>query len=165
MINEIEFNNKKYPRFEAESFGARYVFSFAQHVCSGIGYDIGCAKREWAFPGSIPIDIVFNDGFDAMNLPDTKVDYIFSSHCLEHLDHWVDALNYWISKVKSQGVIFLYLPHFDQEYWRPWNNPRHKHCLDSLTITTMLESTKKVHKIYHSERDINHSFVVMCEII
>ncbi len=34
----------------------------------GEGYDIGCMKPEWAFPGSIPIDIDFDDEYHATNL-------------------------------------------------------------------------------------------------
>ena len=165
MIEEIEFKGVKYPLFQAIEFSAQYIFPVAKRVCTGVGFDIGCAKVEWSLPGSIPIDIKFKDGFDAYHLPRTKVDYIFSSHCLEHLDNWITALEYWVETLFSKGTLFLYLPHVDQEYWRPWNNRKHKHVLTASLIIEVLNNTGKVHKIHYSERDINHSFVVMGEKI
>jgi len=47
---------------------------------------------------------------------------MYSSHCLEHVDNWTNILEYWISKLKTNGILFLYLPDFSQKYWRPWNN-------------------------------------------
>jgi predicted SAM-dependent methyltransferase len=165
MINEIEFKGVKYPLFQALEFSAQYIFPVAKKVCIGVGYDIGCAKVEWALPGAIPVDIKFNNGFDAYKLPEGEVDYIFSSHCLEHLDNWITALEYWISCLKSGGALFLYLPHYEQEYWLPWNNRKHKHVMDPSIIVKFLSDTGKVCKIHFSGRDINHSFVVMCERI
>lgn len=163
MIEEIEFKGKKYPIFQSKEYSAQYIFPIAKKVCIGVGYDIGCAKPEWALPGSIPIDVKFNDGYDAYKLPHSGVDYIFSSHCLEHLDNWIVALEYWIDILNPTGTLFLYLPHYDQEYWRPWNNRKHKHVLTAEVVIEVLKNTKKVHKIYDSGKDINYSFVVMCE--
>jgi hypothetical protein len=162
MIEEIRFNGVNYPKFQSHGYSAQYIFPVAEQVCNGIGYDIGCAKLEWALPGSIPIDKIFDDEWDALNLPGPK-DYIFSSHCLEHIDNWVDALEYWVENINKTGTLFLYLPHYDQQYWRPWNNRKHKHVLRAEEIVDVLKGTGKVHKIHYSERDINHSFTVMCE--
>ena len=90
----IEFKNHVYPHFQSEGFAAQFAFPFAEMLCVGDGVDVGCMKPEWAFPGAKPVDIAFNDGFHALNLPD-NLDYIFSSHCLEHLDNYVTALEYW----------------------------------------------------------------------
>jgi len=162
MIKEVNFNGVNYPEFETEGFSAQFIFPLANKICQGIGYDIGCARLDWALPDAIPIDLVFDDEWNAFCLPETLVDYIFSSHCLEHLDDWVGALEYWTSKLKQGGNILLYLPHYDQEYWRPWNNRKHKHVLEVASITDALKRFG-IHKIHSSERDINHSFVVIGE--
>lgn len=158
----ISFNGKNYPKFQSSGFAARFVFPFAKEFCKGYGYDIGCAKKEWAFPGALPIDKVFQDGFDALVLPAPGVDYIFSSHCLEHVDNWVTTLNYWISCLKDGGILFLYLPHFNQEYWRGWNNRKHIHCLDKDVIVEYLKSAR-MRNIFTGDRDLNDSFVVVAE--
>jgi len=160
MIKTIAYQNNIYPLFQAEGFAAQFAFPFAAKVCSGVGYDIGCMKKEWAFPGAIPIDIRFNDGHDANNLPTVDVDYIFSSHCLEHLNDWVETLDYWTSVLKKEGVLFLYLPHYDQIYWRPWHNTKHKHVFDVRTIKDYMED-RKYTNIFWSEKDLNNSFMIM----
>jgi SAM-dependent methyltransferase len=162
MIELIRYHLKPYPKFQAEGFAAQFAIPFAKKVCQGRGYDIGCMKKEWAFPGAIPIDKAFNDGYDALNLPKNDMDYVFSSHCLEHLDDWVETLDYWTSILKTGGVLFLYLPHYDQEYWRPFHNRKHKHSFNVQIITDYMLD-RKYDNIFSSERDLNHSFMIFGE--
>ncbi len=168
MIETIEYKGSIYPKLQAEGFAAQYAFPFAQKFCKGIGFDIGCMRKEWSYPGSIEIDKSFNDGYDAMNLMQTPVDYIFSSHCLEHLTDWVAALDYWATRIKSGGVLFLYLPNMDyQKYWRPQNNRKHKHYLNPHIITTYFMDRKCLwSKFFITEgHDLNSSFYAIAEKI
>lgn len=158
----IEYKNKKYPHFQAEGNASQFAIPFAKHFCHGIGYDIGCNRIEWAYPGAKPIDLLFDDEWDAYNLPDGQVDYIYSSHCLEHLPDWVEALEYWTSKLRSGGILFLYLPHYDQEYWKPWNNRKHKHVFESKIIKDYMKDKNYIN-IFASEKDLNDSFMVVGE--
>ena len=128
-METIKFKDKEYLSIQTNGNAGRFAIPFAQELLSGKGLDIGCSKKEWAFPGAIPIDLAFDDPYDAMNLPDGIYDYIFSSHCLEHLNDWVGVLEYWHSKLKANGILYLYLPHYSQEYWRPWNNRKHVNIL------------------------------------
>ncbi len=162
MIDIIDFNGIKYPKFQSIGNAAQYAIPFAKQVCSGIGYDIGCMKKEWSFPGSIPIDLSFDDGYHAMNLPNKEVDYIFSSHCLEHLDNWVDVMDYWYDNLKIGGSLFLYLPDYTQEYWRPWNNKKHKNIFSKEILNDYL-SQKGYKNIFISGVDLLNSFMVMAE--
>lgn len=164
MIETIIFKNKKYPLFQSQGYAAQFAIPFAKHICKGEGYDIGCNREEWKLPGARGIDLCFNDGYHATNLPDKEVDYIFSSHCLEHLDNWVQVLEYWKTKLKSGGVLFLYLPHYDQEYWRPWHNTKHK----SIFIPEFLRDYMNDNgytNIFVSERDLNSAFIAVGEKI
>jgi len=162
MIEVLKFKNKNYPLFQTKGFASKYCFPFANEVCVGIGYDIGCMKKEWAFPGAIPIDLTFYNGYHATNLPDGEVDYIFSSHCLEHINDWVGVLDYWGTKLKKGGVIFLYLPDYSQEYWRPWNNRKHINILTPEYLKNYFED-KNFEKVFVSGVDLNNSFIVMVE--
>lgn len=157
----LEFKDKKYPMFQALGNAARFAIPFAKTVCEGIGYDIGCMKVEWSFPGAKAIDLDFPDEWDAYNLPH-KVNYIFSSHCLEHLDDWVKAMDYWYETLEDKGVLFLYLPDFSQEYWRPWNNYKHKHVFTPEIIKAYMED-KGYKNIFVSGIDLNNSFMIMGE--
>lgn len=164
MIETIKFNEKEYPSFQAKGNAAQFAIPFAKHFCKGIGYDVGCGRVEWGFPGAILIDpAIFNDGTSASNFGEkTQIDYIFSSHCLEHLDDYVSILEYWHSMIKTGGVLFLYLPDYSQEYWRPWNNKKHKHVFTPNIIKDAFEALN-FKNIFCSEVDLNNSFMIVGE--
>jgi predicted SAM-dependent methyltransferase len=162
MIDTIEYKKEIYPLFQTKGNAAQFAIPFAKLVCNGEGYDIGCMKKEWMLPGSIPIDLSFEDDYHALNLPKKNVDYIFSSHCLEHIEDWVDVMDYWYDCLKNGGTLFLYLPDYTQEYWRPWNNKKHKHVFNSSLIRDYL-TNKGYKKIFCSGVDLNNSFMIMAE--
>ena len=162
MVDLIEFNKKRYPTFQSTGNAAQFAIPYAKHVCSGFGYDIGCMKKEWSFPGAIPIDLSFDDGYHAMNLPNDNVDYIFSSHCLEHILDWVSVMDYWYDTLKIGGVLFLYLPDYSQEYWRPWNNKKHYNILSSEILKDYMVD-KGYKNIFYSKVDLNNSFMIFGE--
>ena len=162
MIKTISFEGELYPEFQSTGNAAQFAIPFAKQVCKGRGYDIGCGSLAWALPDSIPIDLEFKNGYDANNLRPELMDYIFSIHCLEHVDDWVRTLDYWTDHLKPGGTLFLYLPHKDQKYWRPWNDRKHKHMFCPEDIENYLKSNN-FDKIFCSGRDLNHSFCVMAE--
>lgn len=161
-MNTIVFKGNEYPHFQTIGNASQFAIPYANHYCKGVGYDIGFCKEEWKYPGAIGIDISLNNGFHADNLPNDAVDYIYSSHCLEHVDHWVNTLTLWISKLKAGGILFLYLPDFSQVYWRPWHNKKHNHCFTPDIIKSFL-SDNGMSRIYCSGIDLNNSFMVVCE--
>jgi SAM-dependent methyltransferase len=160
----IEFKDRIYPAFQSKGFASKFAFPFAHEVCHGLGLDIGCNRLEWCFPGALPVDPVINE-FHAYDLPEDQWDYIFSSHCLEHLPHWVNALDYWTTKIKSGGTLFLYLPHPSQSYWNPWHNRKHVHIFYPENIYAYLRDSGKYTKIFVSGVDLNNSFMAMAEKI
>jgi hypothetical protein len=153
-MESIEFNNKEYPMLQTTGFASRFAFPFAKEFCKGLGLDIGCHKTEWAFPNAVPIDLEFPDSYDAYNLPDGDWNYIYSSHCLEHLEDWVGALDYWFTVAP---LVFLYLPHYEQEYWRPWNNRKHITAFYPEMLRDYFND--RGYKNFVTEGwDLNHSF-------
>jgi hypothetical protein len=130
--------------------------------CKGNGLDIGYCREEWKYPGARGIDHCLNDGFHANNLPEDNYDYIFSSHSLEHVLNWSITLEYWISKIKDKGILFLYLPDISQSYWRPWHNKKHYHCLTPEILRLFLED-HNMKNIFISGIDLNNSFMLVCE--
>ena len=158
----IKYKNKSYPQFQAEGFAAQFAFPFAKHFCKGKGIDVGCMKKEWAFPEAFPIDPLFTPEYDALKLPDGEFDYIFSSHMLEHLDDWVVCLDYWREKIVKNGWVFLYLPHYSSEYWRPWNNRKHKHILTNTILEDYFKD-RDWKNILSSGVDLNASFYVTAQ--
>lgn len=167
MIETVKFKNKEYPKFQTIGNASQFAIPFAVHVCKGVGYDIGCNRVEWALPGSIPIDPNINPDTNGTCLPISTnglVDYIFSSHCLEHIaGDWFNTLQHWYHNLKIGGTLFLYLPDYSQEYWRPWNNRKHVHI---FTPEIMYDAFKALNmkNIFVSEIDLNNSFMIMGEV-
>lgn len=167
MIPTIEHNGIEYPKFQSEGFAAKFAMPFAQQVCKGVGFDIGCNRREWMYRDAngieaMPIDPAICDAYDAFTLPDIKVDYIFSSHCLEHVPDWVRAIDIWHKHLHPGGVLFLYLPDYSQTYWRPWHNRKHLHILSPTVLRDYL-TDRGWKNIFVSGMDLNNSFMVMAE--
>lgn len=174
-VETIEFNGQHYPAFQAEGNAARWIMPFALKVCQPtgkeIGVDIGCNRLEWCMPNAVPVDPVLNSNWDAYNIgyDAGELDYIFSSHCLEHLPNWVKALDYWHSRLKKGGVLFLYLPDVSQEYWRGWNNTKHTHHFTPELLNMYFTNTRKEGvmwaKVFVTGVDLNNSFAVVAEKI
>ena len=159
-LNTIIYENISYLSFQTKGNASQFIIPFAKELCKGVGYDIGYCKEEWKLSGAIGID---NGELNANNLPDGKVDYIFSSHCLEHVENWVDTLDYWLQHIKEGGILFLYLPDYSQTYWRPWNNKKHRGIMNRDYINDFLIH-KKCKNIFVSGIDLNNSFTIVCEV-
>jgi len=153
------YKGNLYPEYLKHGNANIFIESFARHFCKGKGLDIG-GLFEWTFPGAKPINILNDDEFDAYRLPEEKYDYIFSSHTLEHLCDYVKALKYWKEHLKEGGVLFLYLPHPEMEYWLPQNDRKHLHIFYPEDIHKLLEDLDFKY-ILHSGRDLYWSFVVV----
>ena len=136
MIETITYKGKQYPKFQTEGYASRYAIPYAQRVCNGVGVDIGCNREEWAFPGS--------------------------THCLEHLTDWVSVLDYWKTKLKPGGVLFLYLPDYSQVYWRPWNNRKHMNIFSPQIIRDYMED-RGYKNVFTSCVDLYNAFMVFGE--
>lgn len=152
----FEYRGKRYPDLVKHGGASVYVAPIALQFCKGRGLDVGAGK--WPLPGAIAVDI--KDGGDAMELPHGPFDFVFSSHCLEHLVDPVSALEHWRSRIRAGGVLFLYLPHADMVYWRPQHCRKHLH---SWTPQQMAEIVEDIgfSDVIHSERDLAYGFSVV----
>lgn len=154
------YKDKVYPSYLKQGKAANFVFPFAKQFCIGDGLDIG-GTEESHFPGTQIINLKVDDEFHAMNLPKKKYDFIFSSHTLEHVNGLpLNTLAYWKEHLKPDGVLFLYLPHYDMVYWRPENNEKHKHVLTPMLVATYLNQLGFA-DVLNSERDLYWSFSVI----
>jgi len=116
-IYEDEF----YPDYLTVGGNTFAIKRTALKYCLGNGLDIGAAF--WPLPGSTPIDTEQGPGTANRieDIPKNSQDYVFSSHCLEHIENWNEALDTWISKLKPEGILFLYLPHPTCKLWHKSN--------------------------------------------
>lgn len=152
----FHYKGNRYPEFIKHGNACQFIAPVAVKFCQGRGLDIGAGK--WPLPGATPIDII--NGDDAMALPDGPFDFVFSSHCLEHLQNPVAALEHWKSRLRPGGVLFLYLPHPDMEYWLPQNNRKHLHAWYPEQMHRLIEDLG-FKDVIRSERDLAWSFAVV----
>lgn len=92
----------------------------------GRGLDLGAGDAK-AFPHFISVDNGDHERFGFQMKVDVKVptcekldlfadasmDFIFSSHLLEHIEDYAAALKEWWRVIKPGGYLVLYLPHKD----------------------------------------------------
>jgi len=113
------YKGKFYPDYLTVGGASFAIFREELKYCKGTGIDVGAGL--WPLPGAIPVDIRRGPG-EGKSITDfikDSLDFIFSSHCLEHIENWREALPEWSSKLKINGILFLYLPHPDCAIWHP----------------------------------------------
>ena len=154
----FEYRGTLYPEYLRHGNAMQFIAPVAMKFCKGKGVDVGAGS--WPLPGAISVDRA--PGHDALHIPGLAEgwDFVFSSHCLEHLEDPVAALEHWKDNLRPGGVLFLYLPHPDMEYWRPQNCRKHRHLFWPKDVAAMLRDLGFV-DVIHGERDIVWSFAVV----
>ena len=165
MTELFYYGGAMYPDYIRRGNAMQFIEPVARQFCTGRGLDIGGGK--WPLPGAILVDqtipAMAGSKNDAMDLPfddDKKWDYIFSSHCLEHLPNPVAALAHWKTRLKPGAPLFLHLPHPDMTYWLPQNCIKHLHSWYPMQVADMLGDLGYF-DVIHSERDMCWSFSVV----
>lgn len=156
MSNRFYYRGKMYPEYLKRGNAMQFIEATALQFCKGRGLDVGASR--WPLPGAEPIEL--SNGTDAYALPALELDYIFSSHCLEHLVNPVAAIEHWRTRLRHGGTLFLYLPHPDMEYWRPQNCKKHLHVFYPADVAQMLRDLGFT-DVMHGERDMAWGFAVV----
>lgn len=110
---------------------------FATRYFRGCGIDIGGSPDSLAaykelFPliqNVFVYDQPYGDGQVLDNVPDATFDFLYSSHCLEHLRDPREALTNWIRVVKPGGHLVVGVPDedlYEQGVWPSRFNSDHK---------------------------------------
>lgn len=150
------YNHSIYPDYLKRGNACRFIVPTALEFCKGRGFDVGAGR--WPLPGAIPVDIA--NGVDAYHLPEGDgLDFVFSSHCLEHLPDPVRAIEHWRERLRPGGCLFLYLPHPAMRYWNPQNCRKHLHLFHPEDVAQMVRDLGFV-DVIHGERDLAWSFAV-----
>lgn len=153
----FEYRGRQYPELLKHGNACQYIAPIAKQFCKGMGLDVGCGA--WPLPGAVPIELKDGSG-DAMALPWGPWDFIFSSHCAEHLVNPIAAFEHWRDSLVPGGVLFLYLPSPEMEYWNPVNCKKHLHAWHPAEMAKIL-TTLGFQDVLHSERDLAYGFSVV----
>ena len=113
------YKDKFYPDYLTVGGAGHAIFREALKFCQGQGIDVGAGL--WPLPSASPVDVWRGPGTGrtVSDFEDSSLNYVFSSHCLEHIENWQEALGEWVKKLKPGGIIFIYLPHPDCAIWHP----------------------------------------------
>lgn len=107
-------------RRSLEGFFLKYLF--------GEGIDIGCGNDpicDWC----LKWDKAQGDAQTLPGLSASRFDWVYSSHCLEHLENPRAALERWWEVLKPGGRLLLVVPDedlYEQGVWPSRWNPDHR---------------------------------------
>ena len=111
-------------------------------LLKGRGLDIG-AGADPVVPGVQTFDQANGDANRIDDFIKDEFDFVFSSHCLEHMHNPWLALGKWWKLVKPGGHLIVFVPDedlYEQGYWPSLFNEDHKprwplqiHITDKIT--------------------------------
>ena len=156
---------RQYKGETSKSFERRRKEGFFELYCQGEGLDIGY--------GSDPL-LPTCSGWDSRNgdaqylrgVEDESFDFVYSSHCLEHMDDVRVALQNWFRVVKRGGYLILAVP--DRDLYEKKNtlpsrwNSDHKHMF-LLGKKEMPDTLDIVEEIRESLDGYDSRYVKRCD--
>jgi SAM-dependent methyltransferase len=103
----------------------------------GEGIDIGCGPDPLRVEkGSVrPWDIPDGDAQLMTGVPDNQFDFVYSSHCLEHMRDVPESLKNWTRILKPGGSLYFVVPEYviyEKMTWPSMFNPDHKQSFSHL---------------------------------
>jgi SAM-dependent methyltransferase len=127
--------SKCYEKRKARGDFKRFLF--------GEGIDIGCGNDPLVvLEGSVRgYDILDGDALYMEEVPDSRYDFVYSSHCLEHMPDVRLALRNWTRILKPGGIFYFVVPDFElyeKGQWPSRYNPDHKASFSLATTTGRL---------------------------
>jgi SAM-dependent methyltransferase len=102
--------------------------SLEQSILSGDGIDVGCGPDP-VNSNARKFDVEDGDANNILQFVDGKFDFVYSSHCLEHMFDPRKALLDWWQLVKPGGHLFIIVPDedlYEQGVFPSRFNPDHK---------------------------------------
>jgi len=137
---------------------------------NGRGLDLGCGQFK-AFPHFIGVDNGHHWGMKGVDVHvDTcedlslfatqSMDFVFSSHLLEHIVNYKSALKEWLRVIKPNGYLILYLPHksFYPNIGEMGANPDHKHDFLPQDIVDAMKNIGSWDLIENQERNNDNEY-------
>lgn len=134
-----------------QGYESRKVKYLLPRYTRGRGLEIGCGMEK-AFPHFIGVDNghhfgrgaadVFANAEDLSMFADGSMDFVFSSHVLEHMPDMANTLGEWGRVIKPGGYLVLYVPSANlyPRVGEPGANPDHKHDIYPGDLERLLEA-------------------------
>ena len=147
----------------SKSYNRRLREGFFDKYCQGTGLDIGCGPDP-LLPTVAGWDLKHGDAQYLRGVQDESFDFVYSSHCLEHMVDVRVALKNWFRVVRKGGFLLLAVP--DRDLYEKRNrlpsrwNPDHKHMFllgksetpDTLDIMEEIHASLSGYEIIYAKR-------------
>lgn len=143
---------------------------FFEKYMSGKGLDIGYSGYKQnthpILPEAIGVDTTY-PGYDGKTLPfeSGSLDYCYSSHCLEHISDYKNAIKEQFRVIKSGGYIIITVPHkylYEKKETLPSRyNGDHKRFYTPASLLSEIEEslTPNTYRIRHlTDNDAGHNY-------
>jgi SAM-dependent methyltransferase len=121
----------------------------------GHGIDIGAGDDPLVVERGSVLAWDLKDG-DAQlmdGVADNSFDFVYSSHCLEHMRDVPEALRNWVRILKPGGFLYTVVPDYilyEKMTWPPMFNTDHKQSFSFLVTRSMVRRDNH----YHLEQDL-----------
>jgi len=99
-------------RETAKCYPQRLARGVFDKYLKGNGIDIGCGDDILSGPycKAVPYDLQNGDAQYMNGINDNEFDFVYSSHCLEHLNDINTGMQNWIRICKSGGYLYIVVP-------------------------------------------------------
>ncbi len=130
----------------SKCYDMRLSKGYFDKYLKGNGIDIGGGDDPLVIPNGTVFcyDKEQGNAQTLSNIEDDIYDFVYSSHCLEHMSDLCMALDNWIRICKPGGYIYIVLPHevyYEKKSWPSLWNADHKW---SFTLNEKSELPKNV---------------------
>lgn len=149
----------------------QFTFSFFDKYMSGKGLDIGFAGytdgAESILDTATGVDVNYPN-YNGRDLPfaNDSQSYVYSSHCLEHIQDYKQVIQEWFRVTEIGGHIITVVPHqflYEKKKTLPsqWNAD-HKHFITPARLLEMFEeslkpNTYRVRHLQDNDKDFDYS--------
>jgi len=151
---------KLYPDYLKVSDAKGFIEELALQYCHGKGGDVGAGL--FPFSNARPIDYG-EERAEKIREADGSLDYVFSSHTLEHVDDVDAVLAEFYRVLRVGGILFLYLPHPQSEMWRTAVFRFHRRDLPPSTVESLVRNFGFAVKSLSYRADSYMSYYVVAE--
>jgi SAM-dependent methyltransferase len=116
----------------------------------GNGIDIGCGPDPLRLEqGSVrPWDLPDGDAQLMTGVADGQLDFVYSSHCLEHMRDVPESLRNWARIVKPGGFLYVVIPDYilyEKMCWPSMFNSDHKQSFSFLVSRRQVQRPNHWH--------------------
>lgn len=138
---------------------------------SGKGIDVGYRgyhlNIDPVVKNAIGVDTDY-PGYDGENLPfpDESLDFVHSSHCLEHIENYVKALQEWYRVLQVGGYMIITVPHkflYEKKFNKPsrWNRDHKRFYTPALLLreveVSLPVNTYRVRRLMDNDAGYDYS--------